>query len=104
MELVSGDPCMHPLQFFLAHYGPFAHVAELGCGDGVFVHFLLHADPNLKVDAYDVSLERSRALVAPLEGAVERSKFVRIDLNDTLLAPIFGSGCLDSVMATSEEG
>jgi SAM-dependent methyltransferase len=83
MDLVSGDPCMHPLQSFLAHYGPFGHIAELGCGDGNFVHFLLRTDSNLKIDAYDVSLaslDRTRTLIAPLEGQ-ERARLLRIDLN-----------------------
>jgi SAM-dependent methyltransferase len=82
--LMSGDPAMTPLQFFVAHYGPFAHVAELGCGDGIVVNFLLHIDPNLKIDAYDVSLaslEHTRALIAPLHGTAERCRLLRIDLN-----------------------
>ncbi len=82
--LVSDDPGVTPLQFFLAHYGPFAQVAELGCGDGILINFLLQADPNLRIDAYDLSLaslERSRALIAPLDGAAQRCRLIRIDLN-----------------------
>jgi SAM-dependent methyltransferase len=88
MEVVSGDPRLHPLQFFLAQYGPFAHVAELGCGNGHLVSFLLHADPNIKIDAYDISptsLEQTRALIAPLAGAAERCRIVSIDLNAAAL-------------------
>ena len=82
--LVSNEPSVTPLQFFLAHYGPFAQVAELGCGDGILVNFLLQFDPNLRIDAYDVSLgslERSRALIAPLGDATQRCRLIRIDLN-----------------------
>jgi hypothetical protein len=35
-ELVSGDPGISSLQYFLANYGPFAQIAELGCGDGIY--------------------------------------------------------------------
>ncbi len=82
--LVSNDPSVTPLHFFLAHYGPFEQVAELGCGDGILVNFLLQFDPVLKIDAYDVSLgslERSRKLIAPLDGAMQRCRLIRIDLN-----------------------
>jgi SAM-dependent methyltransferase len=82
--LVSGDPGVTPLKFFLAHYGPFAQVAELGCGDGILVSCVLHDDPNLRIDAYDISpssLERSRALIASIEGAAQRCRLIRIDLN-----------------------
>jgi SAM-dependent methyltransferase len=82
--LVSGDPHVTSLQYFLANYGPFAHVAELGCGDGILVNFLLSIDPSLRIDAYDVSpasLERTRALIAALDGAAQRCRLTRIDLN-----------------------
>jgi hypothetical protein len=68
----------------MVNYGPFGQVADLGCGDGVLAYVLLHVDPDLKVDAYDVpqaSLERARALIATLHGAAGRSRLLRIDLN-----------------------
>jgi SAM-dependent methyltransferase len=97
--LVSGDPQVSSLHYFLANYGPFAHVAELGCGDGILVNFLLHIDPNLRIDAYDVSLaslERSRALVAALDGAAQRCRLTRIDLN----AEALPTDLYDAVLTT----
>jgi SAM-dependent methyltransferase len=99
MELVSGAPPMDSLQFFLAHYGPFAHVAELGCGNGDLVNFLMQADPNIKVDAYDISLAslaQTRALIAPLAGAAERCRVLSIDLNTEALP----QDLYDAVLAT----
>ena len=86
--IVSGDPSMGPVPWFMTKYGPFDRVAELGCGDGVMTHYLLCAHPDLKVDAYDLSresLERSRALIATLDGAAERCRLLRIDLNTETL-------------------
>jgi SAM-dependent methyltransferase len=86
--LVSGEPWMTPAHHFLATYGPFTHVAELGCGDGLLTNFMLAFDSKLKVDAYDIShasLERSRALIASHEGAAQRCRLMRIDLNTEAL-------------------
>jgi SAM-dependent methyltransferase len=97
--LVSGDPRVSSLQYFLANYGPFAHVAELGCGDGILVNFLIQIDPNLKIDAYDVSLaslERSRALIASRDGAAQRCRLIRIDLN----AEALPTDLYDAVLTT----
>jgi SAM-dependent methyltransferase len=82
--LVSGEPWMTAAHHFMANNGPFAHVADLGCGDGVLTNFMLGYDSNIRVDAYDISLaslERSRALIATLDGATERCRLMRIDLN-----------------------
>src|ERR1700730_16692790 len=62
-KLVTGDISIHPPCWFMRHYGPFAHVAELGCGDGILVHVLLDNDPGLTVDAYDIS---TASLARPL--------------------------------------
>jgi SAM-dependent methyltransferase len=81
---VSGDPGMSWLVYFLGQHGPFAQMAELGCGDGILVKFLLDVDPALKVDAYDISfasLEHTRARIAALDGAADRCRLLRIDLN-----------------------
>jgi SAM-dependent methyltransferase len=97
--LVSGDPQVSSLHYFLGNYGPFAHVAELGCGDGILVNFLLRIYPNLRVDAYDVSLaslERSRALIATIDGAAERCRLMRIDLN----AEALPTDLYDAVLTT----
>jgi SAM-dependent methyltransferase len=86
--LVSGDSWMGPVPWFITNHGPFRHVAELGCGDGVLAHYLLHAYPDLKVDAYDLSqasLDRSQALIATLNDAAERCRLLRIDLNTEAL-------------------
>jgi hypothetical protein len=49
-KLVTGDISIHPPVWFMRHYGPFEHVAELGCGEGILVHVLLDGDPGLTVD------------------------------------------------------
>jgi SAM-dependent methyltransferase len=97
--LVSGESWMGPPHWFMMNYGPFGQVADLGCGDGVLAYVLLHIDPNLKVDAYDLSqasLERARALIATLDGAAERSRLLRIDLNTDVLPQNF----YDAVLTT----
>jgi cyclopropane fatty-acyl-phospholipid synthase-like methyltransferase len=74
-------------------------VAELGCGDGVLTHCLLHHDPAVKVDAYDLSkasLELSRALIATLDGAADRYRLLQINLNVEALP----EGCYDAVLTT----
>jgi SAM-dependent methyltransferase len=97
--LVSGAPHIGPPQWFMTNYGPFDKVAELGCGDGVLAHCLLHQYPALKVDAYDLSktsLERTRALIATLDGAADRCRLLRIDLNVEALP----EGSYDAVLTT----
>ena len=54
-KLVTGEISVQPPRWFMHQYGPFKHVAELGCGDGIVVRFLLDIDPGLKVDSYDIS-------------------------------------------------
>jgi SAM-dependent methyltransferase len=90
---------MGPPRWFIENYGPFNQVAELGCGDGVLAHHLLHDHPHLKVDAYDISeasLERTKSLVATTEGALERCRFLQIDLNVNTLPVNF----YDAIFAT----
>lgn len=90
--LVSGAASMDPLQWFMTSYGPFTHVADLGCGDGVLAHQLLHNHPGLKVDAYDLSeasLEQTRSLVSTVDGALERCRLVQINLNNEALPKTF---------------
>ena len=97
--LVSGESWMGPPQWFMMNYGPFGQVADLGCGDGVLANVLLRVDPNLRVDAYDVSLaslERARALIATLDGAAERCRLMRIDLN----AEALPTDLYDAVLTT----
>jgi SAM-dependent methyltransferase len=97
--LVSGAPHIGPPQWFMTNYGPFDQVAELGCGDGVLTHCLLHDYPTLKVDAYDLSkasLERSAALIATLNGTADRCRLLRIDLNTKALP----EGSYDAVLTT----
>jgi SAM-dependent methyltransferase len=97
--LVSGKSWIGAPEWFMTNYGPFGLVAELGCGDGTLTHQLLHDDPDLEVDAYDLSeasLERSRALVATLDGATERCRLLRIDLNAEALPETF----YDAVLTT----
>jgi SAM-dependent methyltransferase len=83
-KLVTGDISIHPPVWFMRHFGPFAHVAELGCGDGILVHVLLDGDPRLKVDAYDIStasLARAAERIKAHCGTTERVRFLPIDLN-----------------------
>jgi SAM-dependent methyltransferase len=97
--LVSGESRVAPPQWFMTNYGPFNQVAELGCGDGVLTHLLLHDYPGLTVDAYDlseVSLERSRASIATVKGALERCRLLQIDLNNETLS----ENTYDAVFAT----
>jgi SAM-dependent methyltransferase len=103
--LVSGESWMGPSQWFMTNYGPFGLVAELGCGDGVLTHYLLHDHPNLKVDAYDLSeasLDRSRALIATLNGGADRCRLLRIDLNTEALPQrvydaVLTTGCMHHI-------
>ena len=97
--LVSGEPWMGPPRWFMTNYGPFSQVAELGCGDGVLAHHLVHDYPDLKVDAYDLSeasLERTRALVATVDGALERCRLLQINLNNETLP----ENTYDAIFAT----
>jgi SAM-dependent methyltransferase len=104
-EVVSGAPHIGPPQWFMTNYGPFDQVAELGCGDGVLTHCLLHDYPVLKVDAYDLSeasLERSGALIATLNGAADRCRLLRIDLNVEALPErsydaVLTTGCMHHI-------
>jgi SAM-dependent methyltransferase len=87
-KLVTGDIAIHPPGWFMRHYGPFAHVAELGCGDGILVHVLLDGDPGLTVDAYDIStasLARAAERIRTHCGTTERCRFLPIDLNKEIL-------------------
>jgi SAM-dependent methyltransferase len=97
--LVSGISWMGSPHWFMTNYGPFRQVADLGCGDGVLTYFLMQIDPDLKVDAYDLSetsLERSRALVATVDGGAQRCRLLRIDLNTEALPLDY----YDAVLAT----
>ncbi|PZR80455.1 MAG: hypothetical protein DLM68_19610 [Hyphomicrobiales bacterium] len=83
-KLVTGDISIHPPAWFMRHYGPFAHVAELGCGDGIMVHGLLAGDPGLTMDAYDIStasLARAAERIKTHCGTTKRCRFLPIDLN-----------------------
>ncbi|MGH6857120.1 MAG: methyltransferase domain-containing protein, partial [Methylocella sp.] len=87
-KLVTGDIAIHPPGWFMQHYGPFARVAELGCGDGILVHVLLDGDPGLTVDAYDIStasLARAAERIKTHCGTIERCRFLPIDLNKDVL-------------------
>ena len=98
-KLVTGDISIHPPGWFMAHYGPFAHVAELGCGDGILVHVLLNGDPNLTVDAYDIStasLARAAERIKNHGGTPERCRFTPIDLNNESLP----EAAYDAVLTT----
>ncbi|WOJ91129.1 methyltransferase domain-containing protein [Methylocapsa polymorpha] len=83
-KLVTGDIWAHPPGWFMQHYGPFAHVAELGCGDGILAQVLLGGDPALTMDAYDISprsLARAAERIKTHLGPTDRCRFVQIDLN-----------------------
>jgi SAM-dependent methyltransferase len=98
-KLVTGDIAILPPGWFMAHYGPFAHVAELGCGDGILVHFLLAGDPGLTVDAYDISrasLARAAERIKTHRGTTERCRFAPIDLNNESLP----KAAYDAVLTT----
>jgi SAM-dependent methyltransferase len=104
-QLVSGEASIEPPRWFITNYGPFRHVAELGCGDGVLSHHLLHEHPDLNIDAYDLSetsLERTRASVATINGALERCRLLQINLNIETLPEnaydaIFATGTLHHI-------
>ncbi|MGH6837544.1 MAG: methyltransferase domain-containing protein [Methylocella sp.] len=98
-KLVTGDISVHPPGWFMRRYGPFAHVAELGCGDGILVHVLLNGDPGLTVDAYDISkasLARAAERIKTHGGATERCRFTPIDLNSESLP----EAAYDAVLTT----
>jgi SAM-dependent methyltransferase len=98
-KLVTGDISIHPPVWFMRHYGPFAHVAELGCGDGILVHVLLDGDPGLTVDAYDIStasLARASERIKTHCGITERCRFLPIDLNKEILP----EAAYDAVLTT----
>jgi len=98
-KLVTGDISIPPPVWFMRHYGPFAHVAELGCGDGILVHGLLDSDPGLSVDAYDIStasLARAAERIKTHCGTTERCRFLPIDLNKEILP----QAAYDAVLTT----
>jgi SAM-dependent methyltransferase len=98
-KLVTGDIAIFPPGWFMRHYGPFAHVAELGCGDGILVHLLLDGDPGLTVDAYDIStasLARAAERIKAHRGTTERCRFTPIDLNNESLP----EAAYDAVLTT----
>ena len=98
-KLVTGDISIPPPVWFMRHYGPFAHVAELGCGDGILVHTLLGRDPGLTVDAYDIStasLARAAEQIKTHCGTTERCRFLPIDLNKEILP----EAAYDAVLTT----
>jgi len=98
-KLVTGDISIPPPVWFMRHYGPFAHVAELGCGDGILVHVLVDADPGLTVDAYDIStasLARAADRIKTHCGTTERCRFLRVDLNKEILP----EAAYDAVLTT----
>jgi hypothetical protein len=102
-KLVTGDISIHPPAWFMRHYGPFAHVAELGCGDGILVQFLLDGDPGLTVDACDIStasLARAAERVKTHCGTPERCRFLPIDLNNEVLP----EAAYDAVLTTGTMG
>lgn len=98
-KLVTGNISVHPPGWFMRQYGPFAHAAELGCGDGILVHFLLNSNPGLKVDAYDISpasLARAQERIKIHRGAAQRCRFLPIDLNKESLP----EAAYDAVLTT----
>ncbi len=98
-KLVTGDISIQPPVWFMRHYGPFAHVAELGCGDGILVHVLLADDPGLTVDAYDIStasLARAAERIKTHCGTTERCRFLPIDLDKEILP----EAAYDAVLTT----
>jgi SAM-dependent methyltransferase len=98
-KLVTGDISIQPPVWFMRHYGPFAHVAELGCGDGILVQVLLAGDPGLTVDAYDIStasLARAAERIKTHCGTTERCRFLPIDLNKEILP----EAAYDAVLTT----
>lgn len=83
-KLVTGDGSTHPVERFMDHYGPFAQVAELGCGNGILTHFLVSRHPELKVDAYDISpasLSRAAERIKSHNGCAQNCRFLPVDLN-----------------------
>ncbi|HEY4847732.1 MAG TPA: class I SAM-dependent methyltransferase, partial [Methylocella sp.] len=98
-KLVTGDISIHPPVWFMRHYGPFAHVAELGCGDGILVHALLCGDPGLTADAYDISTASLASAAERIKthcGTTERCRFLPIDLNEEILP----EAAYDAVLTT----
>jgi SAM-dependent methyltransferase len=87
-KLVTGDIAIPPPSWFMRHYGPFAHVADLGCSIGILVHVLLDGDPRQTVDAYHIStasLARAAERIKTHCGTTERCRFLPIDLNKDIL-------------------
>jgi SAM-dependent methyltransferase len=98
-KLVTGDSSIQPPVWFIRHYGPFAHVADLGCGDGILVHVLLDVDRSLTVDAYDIStasLARAAERIKTRRGTPGRCRYLPIDLNKEMLP----EAAYDAVLTT----
>jgi SAM-dependent methyltransferase len=98
-KLVTGDISILPPGWFMRQYGPFAQVAELGCGDGILVHYLLDGDPGLTVDAYDIStasLARAAERIKTHCGTTGRCRFLPIDLDKEILP----EAAYDAVLTT----
>jgi ubiquinone/menaquinone biosynthesis C-methylase UbiE len=88
-EIVSGDAALQPPIWFVKKYGPFARVADLGCGDGILTVTLASWFPAMAVHGFDispVSLERAAQRCAALSNCT----FHKIDFNhDALPAATF---------------
>jgi SAM-dependent methyltransferase len=85
-QVVTGDRDLPPPLWFMQKHGPFAAVADLGCGDGILTEYLAVKYPKMKVTGFDFSkgsLEISRKRCANLMNA----SFQRIDLNSEVLEP-----------------
>ena len=97
-KLVTGEISVQPPRWFMHQYGPFEHVAELGCGDGIVVRFLLDIDPGLKVDSYDISprLSPARQIVSRSTRERPSCRFLPIDLNKSDLP----EAAYDAVLTT----
>ncbi|MCI0600105.1 MAG: methyltransferase domain-containing protein [Beijerinckiaceae bacterium] len=83
-KLVTGEISVQPPRWFIRKYGPFKHVAELGCGEGILVSVLLNCDPRLTVDGYDISpasLARAADRIRPYDKTANRCRLLPIDLN-----------------------
>jgi SAM-dependent methyltransferase len=93
--IVSGSENIDPVRWFLNEYGPFARVADLGCGDGVLTATLIPRAPGTRIDAYDIS-PASLRIARERCGNAANVAFHEFDLN----AETLPRDTYDAVFAT----
>jgi SAM-dependent methyltransferase len=57
-KLITGDPFLNPVDWFMANYGPFSKMASICCGSGILEHHIATNYPATQeggIDGFDIS-------------------------------------------------